>query len=266
MRATWPIEQQPPLPPEPSVDPKAQQPIGGSRSKMTQKQVIDDLARDAQRDTQLQAHRDWGQRCWEIKRKATEDYRLAVRNNTARCEAQARAQANQEWQTAFDAWTKACAEYERQRRADPTYQQAVRDMWEAQQREPQRVDPEYDGRWFYRNLVVDIERHHSDKPETWRQDVLEIKRYVLRHERSQERLRQEVDALENMVSGPTRAPIPEAIRTAVWRRDQGKCVQCSSNRDLEFDHIIPVAKGGANTARNLQLLCEPCNRSKGASI
>ena len=65
---------------------------------------------------------------------------------------------------------------------------------------------------------------------------------------------------------PMREPIPEAVRTEVWRRDNGRCVTCGSNVNLEFDHIIPVSKGGATTVRNLQLLCQSCNRSKGARI
>jgi hypothetical protein len=60
--------------------------------------------------------------------------------------------------------------------------------------------------------------------------------------------------------------IPLAIRHEVWRRDQGKCVRCGSDQRLEFDHIIPVAMGGSSTARNVQLLCENCNRSKGATL
>jgi 5-methylcytosine-specific restriction endonuclease McrA len=65
---------------------------------------------------------------------------------------------------------------------------------------------------------------------------------------------------------PARAPIPDEVKVFVWNRDGGRCVKCGSNQRLEFDHVIPVALGGANTARNLQLLCETCNRTKGAAI
>ncbi|MDR0229584.1 MAG: HNH endonuclease [Flavobacteriaceae bacterium] len=44
------------------------------------------------------------------------------------------------------------------------------------------------------------------------------------------------------------------------------CVQCGSNYKLEFDHIIPFSEGGANTYRNIQLLCENCNRTKSNKI
>ena len=63
-----------------------------------------------------------------------------------------------------------------------------------------------------------------------------------------------------------REPIPAHVRREVWRRDQGKCVKCGSRERLEFDHIIPVSQGGSNTARNIELLCEKCNRAKGAKI
>ena len=60
--------------------------------------------------------------------------------------------------------------------------------------------------------------------------------------------------------------IPDNVKNKVWRRDRGKCVKCGTNEKLEFDHIIPHSKGGSDTYRNLQLLCEICNRSKGAKI
>lgn len=67
-------------------------------------------------------------------------------------------------------------------------------------------------------------------------------------------------------TAPTREAIPDDVKVFVWNRDGGRCVTCGSKERLEFDHVIPVALGGANTARNLQLLCEACNRTKGASI
>lgn len=66
--------------------------------------------------------------------------------------------------------------------------------------------------------------------------------------------------------GPRRAHIPQDVKVVVWQRDGGRCISCAAQSDLEFDHIIPVALGGSDTIRNLQLLCEPCNRRKGASL
>lgn len=63
-----------------------------------------------------------------------------------------------------------------------------------------------------------------------------------------------------------RQPIPERIRNEVWRRDEACCVDCGSRERLEFDHIIPVSRGGSNTARNIELRCERCNGQKGARI
>jgi 5-methylcytosine-specific restriction endonuclease McrA len=65
---------------------------------------------------------------------------------------------------------------------------------------------------------------------------------------------------------PSRLHIPVEIRHLVHARDEGVCVQCGSDFDLQFDHVIPVALGGSSTIENLQILCAPCNRRKGATL
>ena len=60
--------------------------------------------------------------------------------------------------------------------------------------------------------------------------------------------------------------ISKSVRREVWRRDRGRCVECGSRVNLEYDHIIPFSKGGSNTGRNIQLLCQDCNRKKYDNI
>jgi HNH endonuclease len=99
-----------------------------------------------------------------------------------------------------------------------------------------------------------------------REDIpLYIKHAVYRQEQSSEKVKREVQASENFERLPDarRERIPDSVRLFVWQRDEGRCVRCQSKERLEFDHIIPVVEGGSSTERNIQLLCEPCNRSKG---
>jgi hypothetical protein len=65
---------------------------------------------------------------------------------------------------------------------------------------------------------------------------------------------------------PRREAIPRAVQREVWQRDGGRCVECASKEKLCFDHIVPFSRGGSNVVRNLQLLCEKCNLSKGNRI
>ena len=69
-----------------------------------------------------------------------------------------------------------------------------------------------------------------------------------------------------LAAPPRRAPIPADVKSAVWQRDGGCCVDCGSSDGLEFDHVIPVSMGGAHTVRNLQLLCVSCNAAKGGDL
>jgi hypothetical protein len=70
------------------------------------------------------------------------------------------------------------------------------------------------------------------------------------------------------IASPTKSDrtIPQQIKDLVWQRDNGRCTQCGTNENLEYDHIIPHSKGGANTYRNIQLLCSNCNRTKSSNI
>jgi hypothetical protein len=83
-------------------------------------------------------------------------------------------------------------------------------------------------------------------------------------------LDQEEAELATMLGGSnpesSRERITTEVRRAVWIRDQGKCTRCESRERLEYDHIVPVSRGGGNTERNIELLCEACNRLKSDSI
>lgn len=82
----------------------------------------------------------------------------------------------------------------------------------------------------------------------------------------EKKLESEIRKLTEAESNQTRRAISSEVRREVWRRDEGKCAKCGSRERLEYDHMIPVSKGGSNTARNIELLCESCNRTKSASI
>lgn len=43
-----------------------------------------------------------------------------------------------------------------------------------------------------------------------------------------------------------------------------ECKACGSPDNLVIDHIHPRSRGGTDLRENLQLLCSPCNSSKGA--
>jgi 5-methylcytosine-specific restriction endonuclease McrA len=88
-----------------------------------------------------------------------------------------------------------------------------------------------------------------------------------RERRRQRRLDRAHAALhQEHASIARREPVPRDVRLAVWRRDRGRCRECGNGFDLQYDHVIPLALGGATSVDNLQLLCGDCNRAKGASL
>ena len=65
----------------------------------------------------------------------------------------------------------------------------------------------------------------------------------------------------------SRQSLPPKVRSMVYDRDRGICADCGEYLEYErftVDHIIPVSKGGGDDLHNLQVMCRPCNSSKGA--
>jgi Restriction endonuclease len=59
--------------------------------------------------------------------------------------------------------------------------------------------------------------------------------------------------------------IPFQIKMRVVRRDNYTCQRCGKHLqddEVEFDHIIPHAKGGSCEEYNIRLTCYDCNRDK----
>lgn len=62
-----------------------------------------------------------------------------------------------------------------------------------------------------------------------------------------------------------RINIPKSVKKYLFQRDKYQCQSCGkTDREakLNIDHIIPLAKGGANDISNLQTLCSSCNQKK----
>jgi hypothetical protein len=121
-------------------------------------------------------------------------------------------------------------------------------------RELQRTYWNFQGRWFWDNDGLNPQQVHA--------------LLVTRMQRQQATL----DRAQAMVAMGTeprqsaRGDIPDDLKQYVFMRDQGRCRSCGATTELQFDHIIPVALGGATSAENLQVLCGPCNRRKGAGL
>jgi len=65
----------------------------------------------------------------------------------------------------------------------------------------------------------------------------------------------------------TARTIPAEVKRLVAQRDQGRCAyvsasgrRCEARERLEFDHIEPLATGGAATVSNIRLLCRAHNQ------
>lgn len=63
--------------------------------------------------------------------------------------------------------------------------------------------------------------------------------------------------------------IPFQVKMRVVRRDNYTCQVCGKHlldNEVEFDHIIPISKGGSSEEHNIRLTCFKCNRDKSDRV
>jgi 5-methylcytosine-specific restriction endonuclease McrA len=132
--------------------------------------------------------------------------------------------------------------------------------------EAQRTYPVYvttiDGRNYW---------HYDDRFYSDNEGLVAAEVYALLLTRKQREQRKVDRALAtvNMETRPAprdRPRIPDDVMRYVMVRDGGQCQSCGSNAEIQFDHVIPWSMGGSSEPENLQLLCGPCNRTKGGGL
>jgi 5-methylcytosine-specific restriction endonuclease McrA len=52
-------------------------------------------------------------------------------------------------------------------------------------------------------------------------------------------------------------------RKNLFKRDDGRCQYCGTNKNLTVDHIIPVSRNGETSWKNCVVCCHDCNSKKG---
>lgn len=95
-------------------------------------------------------------------------------------------------------------------------------------------------------------RRHAERGAKWRAENPVAMRAILQRRRSRE---------ANAEGSHT----ADDIRR-IFSDQCGRCVGCSEQMgilSMTIDHIIPLSRGGSNYTENIQLLCRPCNSSKG---
>lgn len=85
-----------------------------------------------------------------------------------------------------------------------------------------------------------------------------------RHANPEEMLRLRIKAHLRRVSLSGEHSVDDIRRILSAQRERCAICRCRLGQKFHIDHIIPIARGGDNTPRNLQILCPPCNLSKGS--
>jgi 5-methylcytosine-specific restriction endonuclease McrA len=119
--------------------------------------------------------------------------------------------------------------------------------------------------WFFSNFLLYVNRQCRSEKD-YEHIKLKVEEHVLERGDEYQKLINKIDRLRQISSNRlqiNRKQIPDHVLAFVLQRDLNKCVICGDDSNLQFDHILPVSKGGNNEPQNLRILCQQCNQSRG---
>lgn len=127
-----------------------------------------------------------------------------------------------------------------------------------------KYDPAYQADWYEKNKEKQLRKsreRHAANPEKHR--LKNRLRYRAYPEASREKARNDYARRKKAKGRHTKEEVAE-----LFIRQDGRCANelCSAciKEKYHEDHIVALSLGGSNYIQNIQLLCPPCNLSKGA--
>ena len=114
-----------------------------------------------------------------------------------------------------------------------------------------------------KTCILEYKKIHNALPETMKKNSERNKKYRAEHTKNKEAAAH----WRHRRSSRTRRRHPEAEVRYISNKDirrlkASSCFICESSKNLQVDHLIPLALGGRHSIGNLQALCQSCNRAK----
>jgi len=144
-----------------------------------------------------------------------------------------------------------CKECRKQR--DSCYRESHKDVLKVRKRE-----------WYLKNRdsILDLtDEQRASRSKRKKEWVLANQEHVRRYKREwSSRNRDKMNRYKRKRRDGV--GLSEQDEVTVLERFGSKCFKCGSVDDLQFDHHIPLVKGGALTLDNTVILCKICNGRK----
>ena len=118
--------------------------------------------------------------------------------------------------------------------------------------------------WFYKKYLLWVNRNCISEDD-YKYINLKVEEFVSYGNEEFQRLKDKVNRIKELTAprGNKRNNIKDEILSFILKRDREECVTCGSKDNLQFDHILPLSKGGSDEPENLRILCRSCNLSRG---